>query len=263
MKTIKTLLKGWTAKAASSTNAKIFFTLWNQWYKIKDREIKRFLQEQCQIYNEKREESLSTHQTRSSSNNSETEVTNKTQYKKKYIYRDKILKIACHNINGIKSKGYKLENITAWAEEEEATFLELTETNIQEREGKYAISRHSSKYIGFWSSAKQDKKKGSGVGLLVDKEWEKHIGGVERINEFVLAVKLYFKQMQLIVITVYLPLNDKELCKIIQQKIVELVSSGRQRFQDIIMGDFNYTVNSILDRQNKERSKKKNLPLFK
>ena len=69
--------------------------------------------------------------------------------------------------------------------------------------------------------------------------------------------------MQLIVITVYLPLNDKELCKIIQQKIVELVSSGRQRFQDIIMGDFNYTVNSILDRQNKERSKKKNLPLFK
>ena len=160
--------------------------------------------------------SLHTHQPDKNSHKSkeqEHSSPQKLNRRVRQIYRNKALKVACHNINGIKSKGYKLENIVAWAEEEEVDILGIIETNINEKEGKCTMNRFVSEYKSFWANAKVDKKKGSGVGILIENKWEKHIGNIERINEFILTVRLYFKQMQLIIGVVYLPPNDKDLYK--------------------------------------------------
>ena len=125
------------------------------------------------------------------------------------------------------------------------------------------MNRFESQYKSFWANAKVDKKKGSGIGILIENKWEKHIGNIERINEFILIVKLYFKQMQLIIGVVYLPPNDKDLCKLIQRKLVEIVNANRQTAQIIFMGDFNFVVDSTLDRKNKRIHTRKGLPLFK
>jgi len=46
---------------------------------------------------------------------------------------------------------------------------------------------------------------------------------VKRINEYIIEITLYFKQMELIVIRVYIPPSDKEVGKNIQQRIVESI----------------------------------------
>ncbi|CAG8848625.1 30640_t:CDS:1, partial [Gigaspora margarita] len=48
---------------------------------------------------------------------------------------------------------------------------------------------------------------------------------------------------------VYVPPNDKAMTKKIQQRIVEVVYRKKEGMQIIIMGDFNHTVDNILDRQ--------------
>ena len=136
----------------------------------------------------------------------------------------KEIKVACHNINGLKTKGWKLENLLSWAEEEEIAILGITESNLTEREGKFLTNNTKRRFIGYWASATEDKKKGSGVGILVEEQWEKHVGAVKRISEYMIEVILYFKQLELVVIGVYIPPNNKILGKSIQQKIVETVS---------------------------------------
>jgi len=69
--------------------------------------------------------------------------------------------------------------------------------------------------------------------------------------------------MQLIIGVVYLLPNDKDLCKLIQQKLVEIVNTNRQTAQIIFIGDFNFVVDSTVDRKNKKTHTRKGLPLFK
>ena len=63
--------------------------------------------------------------------------TKQKQLKEKWKEGKKEIKIACHNINGLKTKGWKLENLLGWAEEEEITILGIMETNLTEGEGKF------------------------------------------------------------------------------------------------------------------------------
>src|SRR6185295_14043610 len=169
------------------------------------------------------------------------------QLKKSWKMGRKKIKIACYNINGLKTKGWKLENLLGWADEEEVMILGIMETNLTEREGKFLTYAANKKYIGYWSSAAEDKKKGSGVGILVEEQWEKHVGAVKRINKYMIEITLYFKQLELLVIGVYIPLSNKEVARSIQQKIVEIVSKKKRRMQIVVIRDFNHTANNILD----------------
>ncbi len=47
--------------------------------------------------------------------------------------------------------------------------------NISEQQGKFLCNKRNN-YVGFWTGARENKLKGSGVGLLVNKTWKKHIG---------------------------------------------------------------------------------------
>ena len=71
------------------------------------------------------------------------------------------------------------------------------------------------KYVGFWTGAARDKKKGSGVGILIEEQWKKHVGAVKKINEYMIEIILYFKQLELVILGVYIPPNDKAEGKLI------------------------------------------------
>ena len=100
------------------------------------------------------------------------------------------------------------------------------------------------------------------MGILIEEQWEKHVGAVKKISEYMIEITLYFKQLELVVIGVYIPPNNKTLEKSIQQKIVETVTRQKRRTQVVIMGDFNHTANNILDRQQPQSASFKRLPIF-
>ncbi|CAG8805221.1 16332_t:CDS:1, partial [Gigaspora rosea] len=132
-----------------------------------------------------------------------------------------IFKVASHNINGIKnSNGHKLEMLGKWMETRDYAVKGLVESNVSAKEG-YFLTSNLVNYNGFWSSSNTNKKKGSGVSLLVRKDWEKHLGQVVRYSEFMIEAVFYFKQLEIVIITVYLPPNDKDKIKRVQQEIVK------------------------------------------
>ena len=112
----------------------------------------------------------------------------------------------------------------------------ITETNIAEKEGKFLLYNQNAQYKGYWTSAAMDKKKGSGVGILIDEEWERHVGAVKRVNEYMIEVRLYFKQLELVIIGVYIPPNDKSISKKIQQRIVEVVTNRKKHTEVMVIG---------------------------
>ena len=83
------------------------------------------------------------------------------------------LKIATHNINGIKGNSIKLEALLEWAKQEKIDIIGINETNTTERQNRFRMSRQE-EYLGIWSDAEENKKKGLGVGLIMNKKWEKH-----------------------------------------------------------------------------------------
>src|SRR5260363_94512 len=172
------------------------------------------------------------------------------------------MKFACHNVNGLKTKGWKMKNILEWAEEENVTIMGITEMNLTEREGKFLTRNANSKYVEHWASACEEKKKESGVGILIEENWEKYIGAVKETKEYMIEMTFYLKQLELVIIVVYMPLNDKVIGKRIQQRIVEVVYRRKEKMQVVIMGDFNHTVDNILDRQNPQTLNYKRLPIF-
>ena len=97
-------------------------------------------------------------------------------------YRDSSLKIACHNLNGLKRNNQKLCTLLEWAEEDRINILGLAETNISSKEGHFLTPRDGN-FVSFWANANQGKKKGSGVGLLINKQWQKYLGKIDRWNE--------------------------------------------------------------------------------
>ncbi|CAG8780743.1 25720_t:CDS:1, partial [Gigaspora margarita] len=120
--------------------------------------------------------------------------------------------------------------------------------NIAEREENFLAYSTNKKYKGYWLSAAEEKKKGSGIGILIEEQWKKHIGAVKRVSEYMIEITLFLKQMELVIIGVYMSPNDKIAVKKLQQKIVEVVFKRKNQMQIAIMGDFNHIVDNVLDR---------------
>jgi exonuclease III len=138
-----------------------------------------------------------------------------------------------------------------WAHDYNINILGLTETNITEKEGRFQ-TLDDMRYRSFWSNANPLKKKGSGVGLLIDQIWEKHLGQIERVNEYMLIATLLFRQLELEIIVVYFPPNNKEERRNLQRKIVERYTRRSQKTQIIILGDFNSISDSDLDKSHNQ-----------
>ena len=76
------------------------------------------------------------------------------------------MRIGFHNINGLKANKGKLDGLLDTMLEENIRIMGIAETNLQEVEGKF-ILRENQKFKGFWSAADENKKKGSGVGIIL------------------------------------------------------------------------------------------------
>jgi len=99
--------------------------------------------------------------------------------------------------------------------------------------------------------------------LLVDKQWEKHLEQIEKINEYMIVARFMFKQLDIIVIMVYMPPNDKEKRKMLQKTIIDCYIKRLPRTQIIVMGDFNCVADASLDRKlNQEKRQIKPNPLL-
>ena len=131
----------------------------------------------------------------------------------------------------------------------------LAKTNISVKEG-FFLTKNMKNYKSFWANAKVEKKKGSGVGLLISKQWEKHLGRIERTNEYMISAIFMLKQLEIIIIMAYLPLNDKEGRKEVQKAIIDKYIKRLPRTQIIVMGDFNSIANADLDRRTTPNKKK-------
>ena len=93
----------------------------------------------------------------------------KNRNRQKLIEDYRTLKIATHNINGIKGSFSKLELLLDWAKKEKIDIIGINETNTTERQNKFNISKQE-EFVGIWSVAKTNKKKDSGVGLLINRK---------------------------------------------------------------------------------------------
>ena len=89
------------------------------------------------------------------------------------------IKIAFHNINGVKTDNTKIDSLLDIAEEKGLDIIGLCKTNIQDREGHWLIKEEET-YRGFWASADKEKKKGSGVAIIMHQRIEKHLARINR-----------------------------------------------------------------------------------
>ena len=56
-----------------------------------------------------------------------------------------------------------------WAKQEKIDIIGTNESNTTERQNRFSMSRQE-EYSGVWSDAEENKKKGSGVGLIMNKK---------------------------------------------------------------------------------------------
>ena len=119
------------------------------------------------------------------------------------------LRIATHNINGLKNDQLKLTDLCNEGLQREWDVIGVYETNITQEKGKH-INRTLNGYLGFWSS-KAQKIKGSGVCILLNPKWEKHIAKVEKFNEYHIRITLLFKSCTIYINQIYSPPNDRQI----------------------------------------------------
>ncbi|CAG8840880.1 26126_t:CDS:2, partial [Gigaspora margarita] len=104
-----------------------------------------------------------------------------TQSKNNHTVQNIEVNMATHNINRLKIHGYRLDILIQWSKESNLNLISISETNIQEIEGKYLLKEEVD-YRGIWTNTSISKHKGSRVGLLVQKDLEKHIGKIKKPN---------------------------------------------------------------------------------
>ena len=56
-----------------------------------------------------------------------------------------------------------------WLINNKINIIGLAKTNISSKEG-FFITRNMKKYKSFWASSNIEKRKGSGIGILIDKQ---------------------------------------------------------------------------------------------
>ena len=81
----------------------------------------------------------------------------------------RILNIATHNINGIKGNAIKVEILLEQARQEKIDIIGINKMNTTERQNKFSMNRQVD-YVGIWADAEENKKKGSGVDLIMNKK---------------------------------------------------------------------------------------------
>src|SRR5260364_369720 len=162
------------------------------------------------------------------------------------------LKIGFQNINGLILNQQKLLALADLGKEENLNIIGIAETNISEKEGKW-INTNQQGYVSFWSSKERDKNKGSGVGMLVNKKWSKHIGRVVKYSPYLIRIEFFVKKVVFQVWVLYLPPADKKINKEVLRTLMKETYNQKINTYTYIVGDFNAVGSTIMDTNNSSR----------
>jgi len=158
--------------------------------------------------------------------------------------------IAVHNINGIKRD----KNILSALLDElaDCDVVCLNETNLTQREGKFLSKEFVDNWQSYWSKALPDhKKKGFGVAIFIKNEWARYIQKIRYVSPYVMTLQLAFRQCNITITNIYRCPNDDDNSKQILYYINSDLLKGYKddgKNHHVIVGDFNATANSALDR---------------
>uniref|UniRef100_U9U0R9 Uncharacterized protein n=1 Tax=Rhizophagus irregularis (strain DAOM 181602 / DAOM 197198 / MUCL 43194) TaxID=747089 RepID=U9U0R9_RHIID len=102
-----------------------------------------------------------------------------------------------HNINRIGPDDFKLNMLMDYCANKRADIVGIVETNKDRKYGKF-WNKQNPEYISFWTN-KDNKIKGSGVCIIINKKWEKHLGKINRISAYYIEARLLLKNCTLII----------------------------------------------------------------
>ncbi|GES94273.1 exodeoxyribonuclease III [Rhizophagus clarus] len=151
-----------------------------------------------------------------------------------------------HNINGLGLDYFKLNIFMDYCTNKGADIIGICETNRTRKDGEF-WNKQNTEYISFWTN-KDNKIKGSGVCIIINKKWEKHLGKVNRIGAYYIEAKLFFKNCTLVVGVVYMPPSDivkqNELTSHIKN---EFTNHSKKNRYYVLIGDLNSYINKSMD----------------
>ena len=105
----------------------------------------------------------------------------------------------------------------------------------------------------------EGKKKGSGVRIIIDKRWKKHVVKLNRKNLYILDLVLDFKGLSINIIVVYIAPTSVEVQKIIYEYLKERLRSIEAKKKEqrcIVVRDFNMNLNQTVKINAEERKEK-------
>jgi exonuclease III len=160
-------------------------------------------------------------------------------------------KIATINIRGLKD-GIKPRQITEHMEEQGIQILGLSETNLTEEEHRHVIADHP-KFRSYWANG---EKRGEGVGVLIERNLDRHNIKVRRYGGRIITIELLFKdKVKMGIAQIYLP-SDKDRRYQVEESLKKIVQSWESSNSHIIvMGDFNAVEKPRKDRKGHRTNK--------
>jgi exonuclease III len=164
------------------------------------------------------------------------------------IFQSDAIRFGTHNTRGI-TRTIDQEMLIQEIWDKKIDILGLSETKLTPSNQTFAFNSSKDKYKCFPSSCPNNPR-GAGVLLLIHKDLEKYIAQVDKIEGHLVAINLLSKRHKTWIAQVYLPCN-KQKSMAVQKKIQTLIRNKiQQRYQIIIMGDFNAALNPRYDRSN-------------
>src|ERR1700722_13320057 len=136
---------------------------------------------------------------------------------------------AHHNINGIKGDTLKLLALVDKLKDKH--IIGLIETNLDKAGGAALNHDLYNQFAlkGIWST-RDNKIKGSGVALLINAAWEKHISKIIHHGHYMIQLLLQFKGANLHIFQIYLPPGNQDTCKSLQETIAKHIKSLKNKY---------------------------------
>jgi exonuclease III len=157
-------------------------------------------------------------------------------------------KITTINVRGL-NDSFKTERLFEYLQENDITMTGITETWLAPRS---IIRDHQDQYITYTTIPNEKNYFGTGVGIIIKKELDKHIYKKNTFEDRGIYIDMAFKRnTKLRIITIYNPANaSKDLitrANLHDWLIHAINEATNHKMFTIVMGDFNATHDPILD----------------
>src|ERR1043166_6576163 len=166
-------------------------------------------------------------------------------------FDNQLIHIASQNIRGL-SDATKQQHILNMVNMRKIDIMGFSETKITHKQAPHIFTNLPNYRAIFHSH--QNHTTGSGVGLLIHKDYARFLHRIRYFNGRVIAVDFLMKgKGRLRIIQLYTPTaspNNLTLRKSVDKFVLDLLDHGNQNhFHTILMGDFNVNAKKVLQRK--------------